>query len=323
MKKIFCSYIMVKVDGWFTSYYGNKWKEAKEHMERISAMVDWKGVKYIVEPFCGSAGFSRYVFFNVPDFTGTFLWTDMDPGLIGFYKIVKEGGFLELAEKIKEDCGKIKNKEDFQAYRAGLDVATGEGWYAMNKVRGGFRADLFNLESLVSASKRDYTGLEALVDLIKSDRVIVKCQDCSATFAECVELAMSDWKSVFVFSDPPYFETNNSYYASSVARDVLSSGCNGTYSTPDQTGIFVEIRRSMTEKKMLSLSIINHCAMLADYFSGSVALVYDKYYNQAHKNKHTGESFKKYTKHMIVCNAPAVEFIPSVVVEKKKRGVKT
>ena len=309
---------MVKIDGWFTSYYGNKWKEAKEHMPRISAMIDWKEVKYIVEPFCGSAGFSRYVFFNVPDFSGKFMWTDMDPGLIAFYKIVKEGGFAELAEKIKEDCAKIKSKEEFQAYRAGLDAGTGEGWYAMNKVRGGFRADLFHLESLVAASKRDYTGLETLIGLIKSDRVIVKCQDCSVTFAECAELAEGDWKSVFVFSDPPYFETDNSYYASSVSRDILASGCNGAYSTPDQTGIFVEVRRSMTEKKTLSLSIINHCAMLADYFSGSVCFIYDKYYNQAHRNKHTGESFKKYTKHMIVCNSRPVEFNPLVVAEKKR-----
>ena len=315
---------MVKVDGWFTSYYGNKWKEAKEHMPRISAMVDWSSVKYIVEPFCGSAGFSRYVFFNVPEFAGKFLWTDMDPGLIGFYMIVKKGGFPELSEKIKEDCGKIKTKEDFQAYRAALDVKTGAGWYAMNKVRGGFRADLFSLESLTSAAKRDYSGLEALVELIKSDRVFIKCQDCSATFKECAELAeyFGDWKSVFIFSDPPYFETNNSYYASSVARDVLASGCNGSYSTPDQTGIFVEIGHSMREKKTLSLSIINHCAMLADYFSGSVGLIYDKFYNQAHKNKHTGESFKKYTTHMIVCNAGEDKFVPGVVVEKKKRGSK-
>jgi len=293
-------------DGFFTSYYGNKWKETKQHFDLLSKMIDWKEVKYIVEPFCGSAGFSRYVYFNCPDFKGSFIWADIDTGLISFLQEVKAGKFSEMCETIKKAAESIEDKEGFKKYRTDVDRTTGLGWFATNKIRGGFRADLYNAESLESVKKRKYDGLKPLEDLVKSDRVLLRNQSVEETMKEAEELGKQYGKgAVVIFSDPPYFETCNSYYASSQQRDVLASGCDGQYETPDMTGIFVEIAKSLRNNHCASLCILNHCAMLEDYYDGFVALVYSKHYNQIHKNRLTGETFRKITKHMILSNVPA------------------
>ena len=62
----------------FVPYYGNKYREAALSIEKGMKGVDWSKVQYVIEPFCGSAGFSRYIHYNIPNFKGKFIWADAD-----------------------------------------------------------------------------------------------------------------------------------------------------------------------------------------------------------------------------------------------------
>ena len=307
---------------WFAPYYGNKYKESEEAIEKGIKGVDWSKVKYIVEPFCGSAGFSRYIFHNVKEYEGKFLWCDVDEGLINFYKLIKDGKFAELFKKVKEASEEITDKEKFNTYRDNLDPMTGEGWYLSKRVRGGFRENLHCQVSIDRLKTLKAEKWDDLIKFIESERVEVMCQTSEETVKTVQKLTeeFGD-KSVVVFCDPPYFQSCNSFYAHEVKHHKEQAREKGTnrFCDPDQSIMFVDILNLLKNNKSITLAVINHTHLMAELYNGFVKHVYKKTYNQLHHNKITGETYLKYTKHMTLSNFDIIEKEEEVKKEKPKR----
>jgi site-specific DNA-adenine methylase len=288
---------------YFVPYYGNKYREAKEAIEKGLKKIDWSKVTHICEPFAGSAGFSRFVHFNIPEYKGRYIWADMDKGLMEFLQIVKAGNFQKLFETIQEESKAITTKEEFKAYRDSLNSETGEGWYRLKRIRGGFRETLFDATNVERVAKLDKDQYTPLVNLLTSGRVDLYNQDSSQTLNLLEDLAKNPDNHIVVFCDPPYFQSCNSYYSSSVKVQAEQAEQGGNiYHDPDQSKMFVDILKMMKNPRLSSVLVINHSALMAQFYEGFVVYVYDKAYAQRHKNKQTGDIYIKGAKHMIVSN---------------------
>jgi len=289
----------------FVPYYGNKYAEAKTAIDMGLTGIDWSKVKVVVEPFCGSAGFSRYIHYNIPEYKGEYVWADTDGGLIAFLNLVKDGKFPDLIKKIKEDAAKITSKEEFKAYREATDPETGEGWFAVKRIRGGFREMLYDAENVSRVANLKTERLDPLIDLIRSGRVTCITQDSSATAAMVAELGKKHGKgSVVVFCDPPYFQSCNSYYSSDVKIEAeQAESRKNTYTDPDQSGMFCDILKMLNNKQIKAMCVLNHSHLMAKFYEGFVGHIYDKTYGQSHVNKKTGQNYVKQSKHMIISNA--------------------
>lgn len=289
----------------FVPYYGNKYAEAKTAIEKGLTGIDWSKVKAVVEPFCGSAGFSRYIHYNIPEFKGEYVWADSDVGLIDFLNLVKAGKFPDLIKKIKEDAAKITSKEEFKAYREASDPTTGEGWFASKRIRGGFRENLYDADNISRVVNLKMERLDALVELITSGRVTCISQDSTATAALVADLAKKHGKgAVVVFCDPPYFQSCNSYYSSDIKQEAQQAELGSNkYTDPDQSGMFCDILQMLNNKQVKAMCVLNHSHLMAKFYEGFVGYIYDKTYGQCHHNKKTGENYVKQSKHMIISNA--------------------
>jgi site-specific DNA-adenine methylase len=291
----------------FVPYYGNKYRETALSIEKGLAGIDWSKVKVVIEPFCGSAGFSRYIHYNIPDYKGDYVWADNDEGLIAFINAVKDGKFPDLFAQIKKDAATITDKEKFQTYRENLDATTASGWYSQKRIRGGFREMLFDADNVKRVCNLQGDRLKPLIELITSGRVSAVFQDSKKTAEDAMNLAKKHGKgSVVVFCDPPYFQSCNSYYSSAVKIESVQAEQGGNkYTDPDQSGMFCDILDLMRDPNVFAISVLNHSHLMAMFFKGFVVHIYDKTYGQAHKNKKTGENYVKQSKHMVISNMKA------------------
>ena len=249
-------------------YYGNKYKEAKLAIEHTK--IDWKDIEYVIEPFCGGAGFSRYIAHNIPEYKGKFIWCDMDSGLIGLMQIMIDGGFAALMESTKKDAEAVTTKEAFQEYRAKQDMTTGSGYFKNKRIRGGFRENLFckeNIERFIK-SKQSH---KPLLDLMTSGRVVAKHQPANKTIEEAIELSKT--ANVVLFSDPPYFQSCNSFYDTCSEKVTVRE--DNTHEDGDTSGMFVDILTSM-RSPLISICVLNHSILMAELYKGFVGHVYKK-----------------------------------------------
>jgi site-specific DNA-adenine methylase len=235
----------------------------------------------------------------VPEYTGEFLWCDVDSGLIAFMQIIIDGGFPALLEETKEEAKAITTKEAFQAYRARQDITTGRGYFKNKRVRGSFRESLFNKENIERfvASKQNH---ETLISFMRA-RVKVKCQPSSKTFEEAPATSL-------IFSDPPYFQSCNSFYAA--CDDKVTLGITNIHEDADSSGMFVDILHSL-QRPSISICVLNHSNLMASLYAGYVAQTYMKVYGQVHHDKKTGRIYRKQSKHMILTNGEAKASTPT------------
>ena len=68
------------------NYLGNKYNETKQHINQL----DINKYDTIIEPFCGSFGFSRYVNKHYPNTERKYIFYDNSPELIDFLNHIKE-----------------------------------------------------------------------------------------------------------------------------------------------------------------------------------------------------------------------------------------
>ena len=284
----------------FAPYPGNKYREAPVILSDAFADVDWSKVKYVIEPFCGSAGFSRYIHNNVPTFNGEFLLRDVNVGLVKLLNIVSRGGFPALFARMQTDCATIVDKNSFIDYRAGLDETDGAEWYLLRRVRGPMQETIYSDAHIQALRKTNIDRLAACSSFFSSGRVYAVVQDCRTTELEVARLVERHGpQSVVVFADPPYFNSCNSFYTSSESiADTPTIDHKKQIS--DTTGTFVSILRIL-KTGALCASILSHSALLADYYDGFVKKIYDKTYGANIYDAKTKSVYKKHTLHMLIC----------------------
>ena len=84
----------MKYKEFILNYVGNKYRESEKIKE-----INLKNVQYIVEPFGGAFGFSRYCFYNLGLKNKKYIIYDINDELIKFYKGIQK---LVKNNKIKE-----------------------------------------------------------------------------------------------------------------------------------------------------------------------------------------------------------------------------
>ena len=85
------------------SYSGNKRME----VERIYELLDFEGIDYIIEPFCGTSALSFFISTMLPN-RFKYILNDIDKDLIDMYNLLKDKeATLNFELKINENFPRL------------------------------------------------------------------------------------------------------------------------------------------------------------------------------------------------------------------------
>lgn len=179
------------------SYSGNKRKEYKYFKDYINL----KGVKNIIEPFCGSSSISFNIWLEHKDKYNYYL-NDNSEYLYKVYKVIKEEEPEIILKKINDIKNRIKNREDYiNICKSNYDVYE----YIVICKMSSFRMGLYH-----SNTKTDYKFTELQLkffEFIKSPNVFISNNDWFISFN-----TFKDDKESLLLLDPPYLTLCNDFY---------------------------------------------------------------------------------------------------------------
>jgi site-specific DNA-adenine methylase len=175
----------------YFSYLGNKYNE----MDTISKFVMLRGINKIIEPFCGSAAFSFFIWEHALDKNQyDFYLSDIDENLISFFLQIKnKKGFKK---HLYNQLQKFKN-------------ITREQWNSINKKNN--KSIYEYVLSMTYKSMRNVNPV-GFKNFPKYDKLLnhIPYDD----FVKLANFKLSDYKNVmnrykndsqaFIFLDPPY-----------------------------------------------------------------------------------------------------------------------
>ena len=264
-------------------YVGGKNRDIK-FFESQLIEIDFKKIKYIVEPFGGSSALSRYLYFNKGLQDKKYLINDLDSQLIDFYKYVKRYGSKKLIEeynKVIENLDKDKYKLLYEEYKTTTDKNRKlQLLFILSKLC--FRTRLGLLNTRDGRAKKKIDKPCEIDKFYKNKKVEYSNKD----FKEILN-KYKDNEEAFIFLDPPYFDSFNSYYITynkdRKTKDKVII---------DNTSIFIDILEFMKSCKCKVMLIINSNKILEHIYKDFIKGDYDKIY-QITKNK---------TKHLICTN---------------------
>ena len=196
----------------FFGYFGNK----RQEVEKIySHFIKLKNITHIIEPFCGSAALSYFISINEPK-KYKYILNDNNNYLIELYKIARNNEELDnLIIRINCYVERIRNitsiKEQKEEYMKIIIIDNLETYIIKNTIYS-IRAGLYP-----SDAKRLKTMLGLnFYDKLKKCDIIKFLQNEDITFTngcgiKCLETYKNDVNN-FIFLDPPYLESCNTYY---------------------------------------------------------------------------------------------------------------
>lgn len=178
-----------------TPYVGNKRNETP----RIYESMNFKGIKTIVEPFCGSCAMSFYISTKHPKIF-KYVLNDNNKHLISMLKICSVPEELQaFEEKINEVAKSLTSKE---IYNEVVKEDTCVAWFIKNKIYN-IRPGLFPL-------KYEYKHINIkdcpIINFLQNEEITLT-NECGV---ECFKKYTS--KENLIFIDPPYLNSCNSFY---------------------------------------------------------------------------------------------------------------
>jgi len=187
----------------FIGYYGNKRQEVEKIYDEIKNNLENK--EFIIEPYCGSSALSYYIWLNNKDKNYKYILNDNNKFIIELYKISKdENKFDKFIEDLKTMFNECKNKEDYnKIFKNSKDDLL--SYIYVNRIysiRPGlypiriFKPECFN--SIKNAPIIDFVR-NANIEFLNIDGI------------ELYE-KYKDNDKAFLFLDPPYMNSNNSFY---------------------------------------------------------------------------------------------------------------
>lgn len=192
--------------GWF----GNKRKECERLYDTIKD--DLNDVKTIVEPFAGSFAISVYISMMNPDKKFKYIINDNNDKLIEMMEILRDNKKIKQFETtIINIMTPYPTKEEYKEFIKQDNVYA---WYIKQKfynVRPGFYPDPSHPRSQCHIKRIERGEL----DIIKCPVVqFIQNNDIKFSVGDGVKLfkKYQNDKNTFVFLDPPYMLSENSYY---------------------------------------------------------------------------------------------------------------
>lgn len=191
------------------NYSGGKYKESKE-LDDLK--IDYEKYDTVIEPFGGTFGFSRYLFYDLKQTHLNFIVCDSNYELIDFYNYLKdliiknehEAFFKRYTTEIKklyENCKYEKNT----AY---LDRKKLLQYLKTNKTDNTFLNFLIchnHLNNVSSTTPAAYKNNVGFTEIFKQTTFLKK------KFEELPEEMLYNKKNL-VYLDPPYLSSDNATY---------------------------------------------------------------------------------------------------------------
>lgn len=204
-------------------YEGNKYDETKELDDHIET---FKTFDTIIEPFCGSFGFSRYLYYNhYEDFKDKkYIFIDANTELINLYKYIQTFNNVEEYFLFVDEYNEYVNKL-YELYKYDN---TGKGQYFNGKEikkyikeyqprdeRQQYIHFLFKTNCLKGTFYQLKTkmNIEPLYfDLIKRAKFINDDFENILSYTSTINFKYNSYKSTLVYLDPPYLSTDVATY---------------------------------------------------------------------------------------------------------------
>lgn len=238
----------------YFSYFGNKRREVK-YFENI----DFDKYDRIVEPFAGSAAFSRWLYFCKGYKDKTYILNDIDEQLIGILNYVRVNGSEGLLNWTNEKMVNNISKPEYLELIKKKDKDLNE-YFFMRKTST--HGNMYPIRQIGKAYKNDSNKLND--EFYKSPNVNLSCED----YRNVIEKYKDDPKTL-IFLDPPYFESHNTEYSINI---------NEKHSVVDNTGYYINSLHLMKEKAGVLL-IINSNELMDYVFRDYIKKTYDFTYS--------------------------------------------
>jgi site-specific DNA-adenine methylase len=205
----------------FFGYAGNKRQEVElifdNYIIKKYHSILSQPNKIIIEPFCGTCALSYYLSLKYPKHF-KYILNDNNIYLIELLNIAKDENKLkEFEKKINEVAQKLTTKEKY------LEIIKQDnliGYFISQKIYC-IRAGLFPLDYVYK-----YINLVdcPIVNFLRTENIELNNED-----ALTIINRYSSNSSSFIFMDPPYLQTENSFYKSPTANIYQFMSCNPLY----------------------------------------------------------------------------------------------
>lgn len=272
----------------YFSYTGNKRTEFK-YIEKYLKETDYKT---FVEPFCGSCSTSLLNYYKNNKKDIQYVLNDIDKIHMSFLESVKKDGninkYIDFCNEHIKDITKDKHNKIILKYKENKDDLLLHFYY--NKVYS-FRKGMYDdrrKRNLLELNKFDKLNNFFCLDTVKLFNI---------DFMEIMEKYKDDEKA-FLYFDPPYLDSFNSFYVGYEKRDYENIK-NLKLKCKDQTKMYIDIFNFLEECKCSVIMIINGNAINKHIFKKYTVETYLKSYSYTHKTKEFG-FYKKQTEHIII-----------------------
>ena len=195
----------MKQNHFIFSYTGNK----REEVETIHESLNLDGIETIIEPFCGTSAMSFYLSRLYPK-RFKYILNDNDERLMELYAVMKdETKYNELVSKIKEyhdfvfdnDLDKNGKKERYNSLKKNDDFPT---WVFMRTYYS--MRPYFYPEAHGRVRLHNYNNIP-IISFLRNENIEFRYEDALNLVKQ-----YKDDKSVLMFLDPPYLNSDNSFY---------------------------------------------------------------------------------------------------------------
>jgi len=183
------------------SYAGNKRNEYKE----IKDLINLKGIKNIVEPFCGSSAISFNIWRDNKEANFNYFLNDNSSQLMKLYQLIKTENPEEIIKKVNEINKTINSKDDFlNLYKSNYDIYE---FILLSKLSNFTRFGLFNINKKLNNDYKFSKIQLEFFNFIKSPNVFISNEDWIIPFDKHKNNSES-----LIFIDPPYLSLCNDFY---------------------------------------------------------------------------------------------------------------
>jgi len=235
----------------YFDYDGNKRTETKYCDFEIS------NIETIVEPFCGSCGYSLNQFIDCNKRNLKYVINDIDRELIEFLNEIRCKGSKPFYEYMnKYDFKNVPDKEIIKVLNKDYKENQNPYSYFMKRrcrisIRRNKRLETYKTRFI----KGDYND---------TDEFFKKCEISCGDYGTIFDKYKNDEKAL-LFIDPPYFDTYNMSYS-------LDKG--------DNTKIYIDILELLQNGKCKVIFITKKNALMAYVFKDYIKCSYNKCYQR-------------------------------------------
>lgn len=202
-------------------YAGNKRQEVEIIYENIKKEILNEDIKTIIEPFCGTSALSYYISTLHPK-RFNYILNDNNKFLIELYKILKSEKKTKKFEKsVLKKITPYPTKEE---YKKIINENTVEAFYIKNKfycMYPGLYPDINNkrsngIKKIIETQKIDIEKTP-IINFLRTEKIKFKSEDA----VNLIERRINK-KDIYVFFDPPYMMSENSYYDNIKSNEYMN-----------------------------------------------------------------------------------------------------